>query len=503
MTRVRLLLTLAVAFTVLCRAIAADGDFVAIPIDETADATEHASATTQTFETIAARVAQTAQARQAEAAAALNATRTRIAAEQVPLLEQMRAVEARIFETERAVRQTKTGADNAGAEKRRLIKELDTLRKMTGFANTVAHDSLKAIAESLAPGEPRATAESMEALLARMQDAERGPSAALAMDAVDLMIDRVEHSLGGSRVAGQAISASTNRVLAGTFAFAGPEVFFRADDGSEAGTVRVRDGSAVPVVHPLPGWLSADAEAYFAGRDGALPLDPSGGKALRLSETRGTLSMHIKKGGLVAYGILVVGAVALLMILQKVRDLWRMETDTPAAIETFLAAVARGDIAEAERLAAGFRPTTRTLFEAGLRHRHETKSLLEEHLESVLLELKIHFERRLPMLAVIATAAPLMGLFGTVVGMVKTFALITVFGTGNAGKLSSGISEVLVATELGLAVAIPTLIAHGFLAHRFEKNLSQLERCALKFVIALETARARRTEMPAPALVTT
>jgi len=92
----------------------------------------------------------------------------------------------------------------------------------------------------------------------------------------------------------------------------------------------------------------------------------------------------------------------------------------------------------------------------------------------------------LPLLAVIATAAPLMGLLGTVIGMVRTFALITVFGTGNAGKLASGISEVLVTTELGLLVAIPTLIAHGILAQRISKNLSLQERYALEFATQRE-----------------
>ena len=112
-------------------------------------------------------------------------------------------------------------------------------------------------------------------------------------------------------------------------------------------------------------------------------------------------------------------------------------------------------------------------------------------MHAVLLGQRLHFERRLPLLAVIATAAPLMGLLGTVVGMVKTFALITVFGTGNASKLSSGISEVLVATEIGLAVAIPTLVAHGFLAHRIHKNLSMLERHALEFVTAVDLSKTR------------
>ena len=80
--------------------------------------------------------------------------------------------------------------------------------------------------------------------------------------------------------------------------------------------------------------------------------------------------------------------------------------------------------------------------------------------------------------------------------MVRTFALITVFGTGNAGKLASGISEVLVATELGLIVAIPTLIAHGFLAHRIQRNLSLLERYALEFITATETAKTGGRPMP-------
>jgi biopolymer transport protein ExbB len=77
--------------------------------------------------------------------------------------------------------------------------------------------------------------------------------------------------------------------------------------------------------------------------------------------------------------------------------------------------------------------------------------------------------------------------------MVKTFTLITVFGTGNAAKLSSGISEALVTTELGLSVAIPALILHGFLSYRTQKNLSLLERYAVEFVAASEDHKATVT----------
>jgi biopolymer transport protein ExbB len=75
-----------------------------------------------------------------------------------------------------------------------------------------------------------------------------------------------------------------------------------------------------------------------------------------------------------------------------------------------------------------------------------------------------------------------MGLLGTVVGMIKTFQLITVFGTGDARSLSSGISEALVTTELGLFVAIPSLIVHGILNRMARTKWGQLEQDSIIFL---------------------
>ena len=228
----------------------------------------------------------------------------------------------------------------------------------------------------------------------------------------------------------------------------------------------------------------------------SIAADASGGKALRLKETTGTIWEHIRRGGTVAFVIIGVGVLAALLILQKVSDLARMGVDSPATVARFLETVATDFMPAAKQQLKTLKPTTRELFAEGLNSAELPKTIVEERLQAVLLEQRLHFERRLPLLAVIATAAPLMGLLGTVVGMVKTFALITVFGTGNAAKLSSGISEVLVATELGLAVAIPTLVAHGFLAHRIQKNLSLLERYALQFCTAVETAKVDLGDEP-------
>jgi biopolymer transport protein ExbB len=158
-------------------------------------------------------------------------------------------------------------------------------------------------------------------------------------------------------------------------------------------------------------------------------------------------------------------------------------------VGTFLREV-KSDPASAQNHLSSLARSTRRLFAVGLAHRDEPTEALEERLEAELMQQRLQAERRLPLLAVIATAAPLMGLLGTVVGMVRTFALITVFGTGNAAKLASGISEVLITTELGLVVAVPTLIVHGFLSHRIQNQLAILERQALEFVTMVRLSTA-------------
>jgi biopolymer transport protein ExbB len=105
-------------------------------------------------------------------------------------------------------------------------------------------------------------------------------------------------------------------------------------------------------------------------------------------------------------------------------------------------------------------------------------------------------ERFLPFLAITAAAAPLLGLLGTVVGMIETFQLITVFGTGDAKSLSSGISKALVTTAMGLIVAIPTLILHGALSRMAKRKLGLLEELSVAFVNGVASLRGTPTPNP-------
>jgi biopolymer transport protein ExbB len=420
----------------------------------------------------------------------LNRTRERITQEKAPLLDDLRATEGRIAALEHETSRLATDQDQAAANKRRLLRDLEEARKTGAYAVTLASDGLKSATDELLPGEDALVGDRLRDLQQSLEAAATaGRGGTAALDVAAFLLTRTQQALGGRLAPGRALDADTSLAQDGTFAFSGPEVFFQPTGGGPAGIVRVRDGSRQPVYYPQAQWAAPARTALFAGQLGMLPADPAGGKALRLQQTGGTVWQHVEKGGKVAYAIVLVGLVALLLIVHKLWDVAAMRVDRSARVAAFLRAISTDARAEAGAALAGLDRTTREVFAEGLRHLDAPGEVLEERLEAVLLGQRLHFERRLPLLAVIATAAPLMGLLGTVVGMVKTFTLITVFGTGNAAKLSSGISEVLVATELGLAVAIPTLVVHGFLAHRINKNLAQLERQALEFVAAAGAAR--------------
>lgn len=443
------------------------------------------------FDDALARAAIDYATRLRQAGEELNRTRDRISTEKAPLLKDLRATEDRIIALERETLRLATDQENSTANKRRLLREIEEQRKTGAYVTNLSSDALKALQESLLPGEEKEIGERLRELQGKLESAAAaGTGGPVALEAAEFLRTRIAGLLGGRLTSSRALNAGDSRLQEGVLAYAGPEVFFQPAGGGPAGLVRMREGSQQPTYYPQAEWAAASSAAFFAGRLGTMPADPTGGKALRLQQTGGTVLEHVEKGGKVAYAIVIVGIVALLLMIHKLMDVAAMRVDTSRRVPAFLRAVANGARTEAEAALGGISRTSREIFAEGLRHLDAPANILEERLEAVLLGQRLHFERRLPLLAVIATAAPLMGLLGTVVGMVKTFTLITVFGTGNAGKLSGGISEVLVATELGLAVAIPALVVHGFLSHRINKNLALLERQALEFGTAASAAQS-------------
>jgi len=126
---------------------------------------------------------------------------------------------------------------------------------------------------------------------------------------------------------------------------------------------------------------------------------------------------------------------------------------------------------------------------AGVECCHLPREEMENALQEAILREVPPLERFLSTLGMLAAIAPLLGLLGTVTGMIATFHVITHFGTGDPRMMSGGISEALVTTMLGLAVAIPIMLAHTLLNRAVDKRIGQMEEKALTLVNSVHRSR--------------
>jgi biopolymer transport protein ExbB len=126
---------------------------------------------------------------------------------------------------------------------------------------------------------------------------------------------------------------------------------------------------------------------------------------------------------------------------------------------------------------------------AGLSNSRHGRDVMKESIQEAASHVIHDLERYLNTLGTIAAISPLLGLLGTVIGMIKVFTAIMIQGTGNAGVLAGGISEALITTAAGLTVAIPALIMHRFYSRRIDSVVVTLEQETIKLVDALHGDR--------------
>ena len=149
-----------------------------------------------------------------------------------------------------------------------------------------------------------------------------------------------------------------------------------------------------------------------------------------------------------------------------------------------------GHINQALAVASSEPGPVASMLNEGIKHSDQSIELVEEVMFESILGAQPKHERFLNVIAVTAATAPLLGLLGTVTGIIKTFKMMEIFGAGDPKPLISGISEALITTELGLILAIPTLITHALLSRRVKEILSQMEKISIAFVNGLARQEA-------------
>ncbi len=247
--------------------------------------------------------------------------------------------------------------------------------------------------------------------------------------------------------------------------------------------------------HLLPGLFTAglsgaDRTAIRALADGQradVPVDTAGGRALVWTGQRRTLWQHIKAGGMVMVPIVITGLAALYISLLKGLQLVQISRETAAFRHGEALSALRSVNPETQRRYFESVPERiGYLITPLIEYRRESHEKIEEIMHDRILAEMPALEKYLGTLAVLGGVAPLLGLLGTVTGIIHVFKMVTVFGSGDASILSGGISEALITTEFGLIIAIPVLLIHAWLSRRVRLILGTWERMVVGLIQGME-----------------
>ena len=298
---------------------------------------------------------------------------------------------------------------------------------------------------------------------------------------VNISLKRLFDAIGGMRFPGVGVDLQ-GTVADGQFAIIGPVALFCAKTGGAAGLAIPQSGSTKPLIRPLEGSLQSGIAALVESGEGLIPLDPSRGGALKALVQKTSLTHIFKKGGPIMWPLLFAAFMAFGTVLERVYFLINEQRKRdPQAMETFFAAVGQGDTALAIRTSnASKYYVVRTL---GYALTHREKSIESALLYAQEMELK-RFRRGIPILDTVITLAPLLGLLGTVTGMMGSFSLIG--GELSApGAITGGIAEALIATAFGLGIAITALIPFNLLNTKMEEARLEIELAATQLELMM------------------
>lgn len=299
-----------------------------------------------------------------------------------------------------------------------------------------------------------------EALLSRLASADSLPSAADLRALWLTLLDEMHESGRVSRFEAPVIDSSGEEqqrqvTRVGTFTALAEGDYLRYLPDS---------GRLLALARQPAGTSRGDALAFEAAEQPlqTVALDPSRGAILSLVVQTPALEERVAQGGLIGYLILALGVIGAALGLERLiqvavasrRSKRALANDDEEHPIGQLRAVARNPdyLKDADALSA--------------------------KMDEIVTTAAQRLNRGLPILAIFAAVSPLLGLLGTVTGMIETFQVITLFGAGDPRLMSGGISQALITTQLGLAVAIPLLLIHSFAQSRANTLVTELDELA-------------------------
>ncbi|MDA3799100.1 MAG: MotA/TolQ/ExbB proton channel family protein [Kiritimatiellae bacterium] len=413
----------------------------------------------------------------------LNEVQSRIQKDKEPIILSLKTEKSELLKLRKKAESARL-ASGTGFDRLQSLKEdVDRLKREMNFIDS----ELQEYRRSILTIAPVVEQESMIPLLDRIDENRANSLIANVEGDAKILFDVsygwCNYTIGGYLKKGICLDLDGYE-QSGTFAVMGNLAWFFGNNG-DAGLVVQRINSVKPsYVSTFSKEETGQIKKLCTEGSGKVPMDLNKGDAIKIHDSKKTFLDDFKAGGYTIYPLIAIGIVSVIAALLKWIYLIHLKPFNKDLAEKLADAVSSGK--DVESLLNKFQKPFRTIF----REATDNADIPKEHLEEILYEQIVmatpNIRKYIGMLAVFGAVAPLLGLLGTVTGMIHTFEVITIFGTGNPAILSSGISEALITTKVGLAIAIPTLLVHAYLSAKAKTVISELEDQAIYFVNVLK-----------------
>jgi biopolymer transport protein ExbB len=300
------------------------------------------------------------------------------------------------------------------------------------------------------------------------------------MKALEVGIDRLEMMMGGAVVDAE-VADKDGKVQQGKLASFGPSAWFSNTSGDVTGVVVIDKASRNARLIDA-GSNNEEITKLIAGEEVILEVDLTGGKARALASINNTPLALFSKGGSWIWPIILIALISLVCAVLKFFQLSKIKNPKGGWLSALLEQIREGDVSAAQATCADLKHPIGLVMKNALSGFHKGADVVEEIVYEQMIDVQSRLQQWLPFIAVTAAIAPLLGLLGTVSGMISTFSALSVVGTGDPKLLSGGISEALVTTLFGLVVAIPALILHSLLSRRSQGIIQTTEKIGLTVV---------------------
>jgi biopolymer transport protein ExbB len=415
----------------------------------------------------------------------LSQLRQQVEREKTPLAKEVNALEREARQKREEYERRIRLRDNREASLLELEKEVDEQEAELAADLSLLRDYVRSWRNGLGNPEKNHLANELaDALETRVSDTNDTTTENLAatLRATKLSLKALQDSFGGRFMEGEAIVPPEGRRMKGNFFALGPITYFTGMDGT-VGIVEKTISSEEDETQVTPSFARGtepcrilvtpekvassirEGLVYKDGKELILPLDPTLGKALIIETGEPTLVEELKKGGIWIYPIIAFAAISVLIAFFKAFQILLVrEPRRPPSLE------------------GQFSGPFEALRAAASKNMGRKAEVLEEILYERIIDAQVRLEKALPLVAVTAATAPLLGLLGTVTGMIDVFRQITNFANPESSELARGISEALVTTKFGLITAIPALIIHALLSRRLQGLVAKMETFASRLV---------------------